>query len=163
MLERVPWLLLAGTVAATAPPAPAACPRLERSEMLSALNQARAAGGHCGHRGEHRPAAPLAWSTELAETAQRQARWLAERGELVHTGPAGEPLAERARVAGYSFRRISENLALGQTTPAEVVADWLGSEGHCANLLDAAAAEVGVALACRSDGDAVWVMVAGRR
>jgi uncharacterized protein YkwD len=105
----------------------------------------------------------LAWNSDLAEAARRQAQWLATHGTLVHTGPAGEPLAERVRAAGYAFRRISENLALGQATAPEVVADWLGSEGHCVNLLDGAAQDVGVAVACNPQGEAIWVMVAGRR
>jgi uncharacterized protein YkwD len=140
-----------------------ACARFDRADVLATVNGARARGGDCGRLGRFEPARPLAWQPDLAEAAQRQARWIAERGELLHLGPRGEALAERTRAAGYAFRRVNENLALGQRSPAEVVGDWLGSEGHCANLLDASIAEFGLATACTASGDKVWVMVAGRR
>lgn len=156
--------LSAAAVALAATPVDgAACGRFDRDAALAAVNAARAQGGRCGSLGERAPAVRLAWHPDLAEAAQRQARWLAERGELLHTGPAGEGLVERVRSAGYAFRRVVENLALGQRSPAETAADWLGSDSHCANLLDPAVNEFGLATACTASGDVVWVMVAGRR
>jgi uncharacterized protein YkwD len=142
---------------------PAACARLDRNEVLLAVNTARARGGPCGGLGAFKPSVALAWHADLAEAAHRQASWIAERGELLHVGPRGEVLAERARAAGYAFRRVNENLALGQHSIGETVADWLQSEGHCANLLDPTVTEFGLALACTREGNKVWVMVSGRR
>jgi uncharacterized protein YkwD len=160
------WLACWAAAAWAADPAGTgaeACARFDPAEVLAVVNEARARGGECGRLGRFEPARRLAWQPDLAEAAQRQARWIAERGELLHQGPRGEALAERTRAAGYAFRRVNENLALGQRSPAEVVGDWLGSEGHCANLLDASVTEFGLATACTASGDKVWVMVAGRR
>lgn len=156
-------LLVATMALAASVSEEAACGRFEREAALAAINEARAQGGRCGSLGERAPARRLVWHPDLAEAAQRQARWLAERGELMHTGPTGEGLVERVRSAGYAFRRVVENLALGQRSPAESVSDWLGSDSHCANLLDPAVNEFGLAAACTAGGETVWVMVAGRR
>ena len=52
-------------------------------------------------------------------------------------------------------------MAGGQTTAGEVVETWLGSPGHCANLMDARYSETGIARAVNTDSKNVvyWVQV----
>ena len=38
-------------------------------------------------------------------------------------------------VAGYAWNGWAENIASGQTTPASVMASWMNSAGHRANIL----------------------------
>lgn len=54
----------------------------------------------------------------------------------------------------------AENLAAGQSTPAEVILGWMNSPGHRANLLAAQAREAGFGVARGVDGRLYWAMVA---
>lgn len=124
-------------------------------EVLHHVNLARAAAG----------LAPLRWNDRLADAAANHAADLQTCGRLDHTGCDGSDLKLRLDRVGYAYRRAAENLALCMCPPAEAVALWLASDGHRANLLDPAVAELGAAM--RPDtADArrqLWVLVLGRR
>jgi uncharacterized protein YkwD len=57
----------------------------------------------------------------------------------------GSNAADRVTRAGYRWRRLGENIALGQTTPERVVREWVLSPEHCATLMNPAFTEMGVA------------------
>jgi len=155
---------LALSLVLCAPPAGAGdfCAAVTPAIALAQVNSVRALGGRCDARGTFAATASLTWSPALERAAQQQADWLAAHDELVHTGPQGQTLAQRATEAGYRPARVTENLAHGQADVAAVVTAWTGSESHCANLYDAAVSEM--ALACRpgADGRPLWVLVLGR-
>jgi hypothetical protein len=46
--------------------------------------------------------------------------------------------------AGYSWSGAAENIAAGYTGPVSVMAGWMGSSGHRANILDGSLREIGV-------------------
>ena len=52
--------------------------------------------------------------------------------------------AQRVTLAGYVWSTTGENIAAGYRTPAEVVAGWIGSPGHCVNLMNPAYKHLGV-------------------
>jgi len=52
-----------------------------------------------------------------------------------HTGSDGSSPFDRMSRQGYSFSAAAENIAAGYGSPADVVAGWMGSEGHRANIL----------------------------
>lgn len=125
-----------------------------QSDILFHVNAARGAHG----------LAPLQWNARLAAAAKMHAADLQSCGKLAHDGCDGSDLPLRAQRAGYSFRRISENLALCPCDGAEVVQAWLGSEGHRRNLLDPNVSEMGADT--RADMIDLrrqqWVLVMGR-
>jgi uncharacterized protein YkwD len=82
---------------------------------------------------------------------------------LAHVGESGQRLGDRAHAGGYRWRRINENLAMGQAAAGEAVADWLRSDEHCSNLLDPGVAEFALVCAITARNQRVWVWVAGRR
>lgn len=150
---------LLGTVA-TASACPGDTPQW-RAQIVQQINSLRAAGGACGAAAHTGPLGPLHWNTVLERISNAQAQWLAELGELQHTGRHGELLAERADQAQYRFVRVAENLALGYDREAEVFAGWAGSESHCVNLYDAQVTEV--AMTCTvARGGSVWVLALGK-
>jgi uncharacterized protein YkwD len=51
------------------------------------------------------------------------------------------------RAAGYQEKLVGENIAYGPTTADEVVQGWLGSPGHCENIMNPQFAEMGIAYA----------------
>ena len=89
--------------------------------------------------------AALSISNELAASAERYAHVMAGVGGISHTGPDGSTLSTRNEAAGYrSWSWMGENVAAGQTSPERVVAAWMNSPGHRANILSPKAREIGV-------------------
>jgi uncharacterized protein YkwD len=161
------WLVLAMPFEA---PAAQQLPRLaarvleltNTARVLELTNTARASARHCG--GEAFAAAPpLALNGTLASVALAYARELAAFGYLDHTGRDGSSPAERITRGGYRWREAGENLASGMTTPEQLVAGWLQSPPHCANLMSPAYREAGVAFADNPHSPAgiYWAMEFG--
>jgi uncharacterized protein YkwD len=114
--------------------------------ILDAANAARAAGHTCGDR-FFPPAPPLAWNQALGLAALVHSQDMAANRYFSHQGTDNTVAGDRARQAGYQWRRIGENIAAGLATPEEAVAGWLTSPPHCANLMDAGFTEMGAAYA----------------
>jgi uncharacterized protein YkwD len=115
-----------------------------RTRILALTNgQRTAAGLH-----------PLTINPDLTRSAQQYVEHLAADGAFSHTD--GSVLAGRVAATGYRYQVVGENLALGQTTPRSVVAAWMASPDHRANMLDAHFTQMGVGVAKRSDGRVVW-------
>jgi uncharacterized protein YkwD len=53
-----------------------------------------------------------------------------------HENPEGMSPGERLRANGVHWNHTAENIASGQLTPAQVVADWINSPGHRENIDD---------------------------
>ncbi|WP_164473442.1 CAP domain-containing protein [Deinococcus psychrotolerans] len=125
-------------------PAPAPTPTSGfTSEVLRLVNVARAAGGSCGGVA-YPPAAALSWNTLLAGAAQAHAADMATKNYFDHTSPDGRTFDQRITAAGYQWRSVAENIAAGQQTPADVMASWLSSPGHCKNIFNPILKELGV-------------------
>jgi uncharacterized protein YkwD len=132
--------------------------------ILEQVNVARARPRQCG--GEHFASAPpLAWNEGLAAAALAHSRDMAARDYFDHPDPEGRSVGGRATAAGYLWRRIGENIAAGLGEPAAVVAGWLASPGHCANIMAPDYVEMGAAFAVRPDTarGIWWTQVFGRR
>ena len=106
-----------------------------RAATLCLVNRERA------RRGER----PLAPNQRLERAAQAHTESMAFGGYLGHDGPRGDSPLKRMRATGYiSSSRISyevgENIGWGtlwEATPRAIVAAWMASPGHRANILDA--------------------------
>jgi uncharacterized protein YkwD len=61
-----------------------------------------------------------------------------------HTTPDGLGPGDRLDQAEYDGTAWGENIAWGYTTPEAVVAGWMASPGHCANIMNAQFTETGV-------------------
>jgi uncharacterized protein YkwD len=48
----------------------------------------------------------------------------------------GTAFWNRIQATGYDWQTLGENIATGFATPQEVVNAWMGSAGHCRNILD---------------------------
>lgn len=152
------WFVLAMPLV---PPASNAAGDVGR-RVLELVNDARASPRRCGRkRFDSAPA--LALSEELQRAALDHARDMASHGNLSHAGSDGSTHAERATRAGYQWRVVGENIAAGQSTAEQVVAGWLKSAGHCANLMDPDFSEMGVAYAPAPPGGKgiYWVQMFG--
>lgn len=100
---------------------------------------------------------PLSFNQNLDASADFYAQDLANVGYLTHNLYGTTPRS-RAEQTGYYNGYIGENIAYGQITPQEVVADWMNSLGHQENILNPNYTEMG--LGYSSNGN-YWVQVFG--
>ena len=154
-------------LARSAAPAPARVARLADGRdtgriILDAVNRARATERNCGER--HFTAAPaLKWNAALSAAALAHSTDMARQNYFSHEGKDGREVADRAVQAGYRWRGIGENIAAGQQSPDEVMAGWLASPGHCANIMNRWFTEMGSAYAVGLGraGRPYWTQVFG--
>ncbi len=132
--------------------------------VLRLVNEARRRGATCGAQ-RFAAAAPLAWNDQLAAAALGHARDMAEHEYFDHVDRRGRGVGQRAREIGYPWRAIGENIAAGQGSAQQVVAGWLASPGHCANILSPNFREMGTAYALNPQAamEIYWTQVFGAR
>lgn len=120
------------------------------AEALRLVNLRRAAGANCGARGSFAAAPALRWQAQLASAAHGHSVDMATRDYFSHTGFDGRSAGERVTASGYAWSTTGENIAAGYPTTQAVVDGWMGSAGHCANLMNPNYTEMG--LACAQNG-----------
>ena len=132
--------------------------------VLERVNEARRQPRRCG--GKSLAAThPLTWSDALAAASLAHSAEMARLGYFSHTDRAGGSVAERARRQGYAWRVVGENIAAGLGSPSQVVAGWLASPGHCANIMSPDFAEMGAAYVMepQSELGIYWTQAFGKR
>jgi uncharacterized protein YkwD len=113
-----------------------------RAAVLCLVNRERTT------RGER----PLIADAQLTRSAQAHTESMALENYLEHVGPNGETPLMRMRATGYisSSRdgyEVGENIGWGTLwdgTPRAIVAAWMASAGHRANILDARFRNTGI-------------------
>lgn len=166
-----------GTATSAAPPAsaPAASAATStgstcnladfRAGLLARINQVRASGANCGVDGVFGAAAPLTWNDKLTVAAEGHSQDMAAKNYFSHTSADGRTLADRVNATGYAWSSLGENIAAGYPGINAVMDGWIASPGHCANLMNAGFAEVGVVCVPGTAGDTYstyWTMDLGR-
>ncbi|NND73849.1 MAG: CAP domain-containing protein, partial [Ilumatobacter sp.] len=111
-----------------------------------------------------RSLAPLAYHPDLAAAAEMhgldQRHKPCGNGSLSHTGTDGSNTGDRIARTGLRVRTWAENIACNFETAEAVVAAWMASPGHRANILNPRMTHLGVSLTRSSaDGSAYWVQV----
>lgn len=76
-----------------------------------------------------------------------------------HTRPDGSPYKTVFSQAGIGYRNCGENVAFGYRTPEEVMAGWMASEGHRANILEERYSSIGIGYCKGSNGQTYWVQL----
>lgn len=134
----------------------------EGQKLLEQLNAARAQPRQCGGQA-FAATAPLAWNAVLGGVAQEHSREMANNNYFDHKDRDGRTPGDRAELAGYSGQQVGENIAAGQDTVQKVVAGWLASPGHCANLMNPQYRELGAAYAVdpKSSAGIYWTAMFG--
>jgi uncharacterized protein YkwD len=114
-----------------------------RGSVLRLLNRQRARHG----------LRPLRRSGALDDAARWQSHDLVRYRYFAHERPGGPSLFKRIRKTGYlrgaRSWTLGENIAWGQgsrSRPKSIVAAWMASPGHRANILSPAFREVGIGL-----------------
>lgn len=101
----------------------------------------------------------LSGNTSLSDVATRKSQDMADLGYFDHTSPTyGSPF-DMMKQFGIHYTTAGENIAMGQTTPEQVMNGWMNSEGHRANILNAAFTQIGVGIAKNADGRLYWTQM----
>lgn len=87
----------------------------------------------------------LALDSQLAAAAQAKANHMISNNYWAHVAPDGTTPWSFINGAGYSYSVAGENLAKNFNTSSGVIAGWMGSATHRANILNNAFADVGFA------------------
>ncbi len=99
---------------------------------------------------------PLKMNTELSKVATLKSQDMAKNNYFDHNSPTyGSPF-DMMKKYGISYRTAGENIAMGQTTPEQVMNGWMNSPGHRANILKSSFTEIGVGIAKNSSGRLYW-------
>ena len=118
-------------------------PEVYARQVLEETNKVRAKHG----------CAPLVMHPTMQKAAIARAKELSVK--FSHTRPNGRPgylIGPEFGVAGI----FTENIAMGQGSPKEVVADWESSSGHLIAMLSGDAKTLGVGFCKGDDGVAYW-------
>lgn len=138
-LRRIIFIGLVGLVGllvpAGLPGVPAGYHAGYAAEVVDLINIARAEAG----------CPPLTLNTQLSKAAQGHAADMARNDFFSHTGSDNSTFIDRIVAAGYQpWRQAAENVAAGYASPDVVVANWLNSPGHRANILNCTYEDTGV-------------------
>jgi len=117
-----------------------------QNQVVRLVNQERASRG----------LSALSIDTALTKTATLKSQDMAKLGYFDHTSPTyGSPF-DMMKQFGISYRTAGENIAMGQTSPQQVMTAWMNSEGHRANILNSSYTKIGVGIAQNSKGQYYW-------
>ncbi len=87
----------------------------------------------------------LAWNSGMGKAAQDHTDDMVENGFFSHESQDGRTFDDRLREAGVVWTGTAgENIAGGYASAEEVLAGWLGSPGHRANIENCAHTHLGV-------------------
>ncbi|UII58630.1 CAP domain-containing protein (plasmid) [Cytobacillus spongiae] len=81
---------------------------------------------------------------ELSKVAREKSRDMQANNYFSHDSPTyGSPF-DMMKQFGIQYNSAGENIAMGQTTPEEVVQAWMNSDGHRKNILSSNFTHIGV-------------------
>ena len=127
----------------TAPLGSPGAPSFEQ-QVVEIVNQERTAAGQ----------PPLKKNDLLDTSSLFHSTNMADRDFFAHCDPdTGHSPGTRVTNSGYSWNSVGENIAAGYSTPASVMAAWMNSSGHRANILSSGFREIGIGYYLPSSDD----------
>jgi len=94
---------------------------------------------------------------ELMDCAQLKAEDMIENHYYGHASPVYGSANDMVSALVPGYRGVCENLNLGGTYPADVIAGWMESTEHSKNLLDSRVTHIGIGIAEQNSGTWIWV------
>jgi uncharacterized protein YkwD len=118
--------------------------------VLELINQERAKYG----------LGAVKYSGVLDNAAEKHADHMAIVGKMAHEGIGDGDPGERIRAEGFR-NSWGENVATGQTSPEQVVREWMASPEHRRNILDPNYRQMGVSYVNSASGRSYWAQEFG--
>lgn len=128
---------------------------VDKNLLLELVNNVRAKGCNCNGTWMP-PVAPVKWNVLLELAAAKHSVDMKDRKYFAHNSPTGSTPQTRIKAAGFNYSLMGENIASGPSKEEAVISGWLGSEGHCKNIMNAGFREMGVGRAAN-----LWTQVFG--
>lgn len=133
-------------------------------DVLAIVNQVRAKGADCHSKGVFAATGPLTMNPALRCAARNHSADMAARDFFDHTNPDGETPWDRMGKAGYgAYSNAGENIAAGSPDAQGTMEQWLGSDGHCANIMNPNFQEIGVGYSTGGQYGHLWTQVFGAK
>lgn len=135
--SRRPWLMASAALFAVVMLiTPAKAEAISAGTLISLTNNQRVQAG----------LVPLSYNGSLASSAYAKAQDMLAKGYWAHTSPDGLSPWTFVSSAGYNYVVVGENLAKDFSSDAGVMAAWMASPGHRANVLKPEFRDVGIAV-----------------
>lgn len=115
------------------------------NDVIALVNQQRASNG----------LGPLMSDPVLDYAAQSWANYLLATGTFQHSSSDWRD----SMISGAGWRYSGENIAAGYTTASSVMAGWMGSAGHRANILGSSYVGIGVGYVQGGPWGTYWVQI----
>lgn len=128
---------------------------LIKLELLELVNEVRSQGYNCNGT-DFSPVEPLTWNDKLHKAAQLHADDMSANSYFSHNSADGRTPQDRITEQKYSWSTFGENIAYGFSSAQGVLNAWLGSEGHCKNIMKEEFTEIGIGYA---ENGHYWVQV----
>lgn len=104
-------------------------------QVLDLVNQERSKAG----------LGSLSMDEQLSKMAMAKAEDMYDNNYFDHNSPThGSPM-DMMKEYGITYNTAGENIAKGQTSPTQVMKDWMNSPGHKANILNKSYTKIGIA------------------
>ena len=110
-------------------------PIMDFEEQVVALTNLERLAHGCG---------PVTMDSRLRAAAEGHSEDMALNNYFDHLAPDGITPWDRIRDQGYFYSMAGENIAAGYSSPESVVAGWMNSDGHRANILNCGYIHIGV-------------------
>lgn len=104
-------------------------------QVLDLVNQERSKTG----------LSSLSRNEELSNMAMVKAQDMYNNNYFDHNSPTHGSPFDMMKEFGITYNSAGENIAKGQTTPTQVMNDWMNSPGHKANILNNSYTHIGIA------------------
>ncbi|WP_075036286.1 CAP domain-containing protein [Halobacillus dabanensis] len=88
--------------------------------------------------------APLKLDTELSTVAKDKSLDMQQNNYFSHNSPNHGSPFDMMNSYGIDYRTAGENIAMGQTSPEQVVEGWMNSQGHRENIMNPDFTHIGV-------------------
>lgn len=102
----------------------------------------------------------VVYNGTLDNAAEKHATHMSLVGSMAHDGIGDGDPGERARAEGWR-KSWGENVATGQTSPEQVVREWMNSPTHRKNILDPNFRNMGVGYVTAANGRSYWAQEFG--
>jgi uncharacterized YkwD family protein len=104
-------------------------------QVLAIVNQERSKAG----------LSTLSMSGDLSNMAMVKAQDMYNNNYFDHNSPTHGSPFDMMKEFGITYSSAGENIAKGQSTPTQVMNDWMNSPGHRANILNSSFTQIGIA------------------
>jgi len=130
---------------------------VNKTKLLDLVNAVRKTGCNCSST-VMPPVPSVTWNDKLAKTAYDHSVDMKLNDYFSHTSLNGSNPGQRITAAGYVWKTYGENIANGYASEQAVMNGWLGSEGHCKNIMNGNFKEMGAG----REGN-YWTQIFGAR